>query len=77
MRLELYKDARLTRDLPEHRLRQGDLVKLVDQHVAPNGMIGYSAELLNALGDTLDVITISQDDLEPLGEGEILCARAF
>lgn len=77
MKLELYKDARLTGDLPEHRLRRGDLVKLVDQHVASDGTIGYSAEVLNALGDTLNVITVPQSALEPLREDEILSARTL
>jgi hypothetical protein len=77
MSLELYKDATLTRDFPEHRLRRGDLVKLVERHTASDGTIGYSAEVLNALGDTLDVITIPQNGLEPLREDEILCARTF
>ena len=75
MNLELYKDATLTRDFPERRLRRGDLVKLVDRHVASDGTIGYSAEVLNALGDTLEVITVPENALEPLREDEILCAR--
>ncbi len=31
MRFELYTDA-LARNLPEHRLRRGDVVKVVDHH---------------------------------------------
>jgi hypothetical protein len=30
---ELYTDAMLTCDVPEHRLRRGDIVKLVEQHI--------------------------------------------
>lgn len=77
MSLELYKDATLRRDFPEHRLRRGDLVKLVDRHIASDGTIGYSAEVMNALGDTLEVITIPEHALEPLRENEILCARTL
>jgi len=36
MKFELSKDAVLACDLPEHRLRCGDLVKLVEHHVAPD-----------------------------------------
>jgi len=42
MKFELYTDAVLTRDVPEHRLRRGDIVKLVDHHVARDGSEGYS-----------------------------------
>jgi hypothetical protein len=34
---ELYTDVALTRDVPELGLRRGDVVKLVDYHVAPGG----------------------------------------
>jgi hypothetical protein len=47
-RLELYTDAMLTCDLPEHRLRRGDIVKLVEQHIAPDGTEGYSIKVFNA-----------------------------
>ena len=52
MTLELYTDAVLTCDVPEHRLKRGDIVKLVDHHVAPDGTEGYSIEVFNAVGDT-------------------------
>jgi len=53
MKLELYTDVALTCDLPEHRLRRSDIVKLVDHHVAPDGTEGYSIEVFNAVGDTI------------------------
>ena len=34
MKLEPYTEAALTVDLPEYRLCRGDIVKLVDHHVA-------------------------------------------
>ena len=39
------KDVVLARDLPKHRLKRGDIVKLVEHHVAPDGTEGYSAEV--------------------------------
>jgi len=75
MKLELYKDAVLMCDVPEHRLKRGDIVKLVDHHVAPDGTEGYSIEVFNALGDTIAVTAVSASALEPLREDEILCAR--
>ena len=77
MRFELYQDAALALDLPEHRLKRGDVVKLVEHHLAPDGTDGYSAEVFNALGDALAVIAIPESALEPLRENEILCARTL
>ena len=75
MRFELYTEAVLAHDLPEHRLRRGDLVKLVDRHVACDGTEGYLIEVFNALGNTLLITAISERDLEPLREDELFCAR--
>ena len=75
MKFELYTDVVLACDLPEHRLRCGDIVKLVDHHVAPDGTEGYSIEVFNAVGDTIAVTAVPATALEPLREDEILCAR--
>ena len=75
MKLELYTDAMLTRDLPEHRLQRGDIVKLVERHLAPDGTEGYSIEVFNAGGDTIAVTAVPSSALEVLREDEILCAR--
>jgi len=77
MKLELYKDAVLTCDVPEHRLRRGDIVKLVDHHVALDGTEGYSIEVFNAVGDTIAVTAVPVSALDPLREDEILCARTL
>jgi hypothetical protein len=76
MKLELYTDAVLTCDVPEHRLKRGDIVKLVDHHVAPDGTEGYSIEVFNAIGNTIAVTAVPSTFLEPLREDEILCARS-
>jgi hypothetical protein len=65
----------LARDLPEHHLKRGDIVKLVEHHVAPDHTEGYSAEVFNAPGNTLAVITVPDAALEPLREDEVLGAR--
>ncbi|MDF0642560.1 MAG: DUF4926 domain-containing protein [Nitrospira sp.] len=75
MKFELYTDVALTRDLPEYRLRRGDVVKLVDHHTAPDGAEGYSIEVFNAVGNTIAVTTVSASALEGLREDEVLCAR--
>jgi hypothetical protein len=73
----LYSDAALVCDLPQYRLRRGDIVKLVERHVAPDGTEGYSAEVLNALGETLAVIAVPATAVEALRPDEILSARVI
>jgi hypothetical protein len=77
MKFELCSDVMLTCDLPEHHLRRGDIVKLVERHVAPDGTEGYSIEVFNAVGDTIAVTAVPASALEALHEDEILCARVL
>ncbi len=77
MKFELYADATLACDLPEERLKRGDIVKLVEHHVARDGEDGYSAEVFNAVGDTLAVITVPESALELLREDEVCCVRSL
>jgi hypothetical protein len=77
MKFELYTEAVLTRDLPEYRLRRGDIVRLVDHHVAGDASEGYSIEVFNALGETIAVTAVPESALEPLREDEVLCARVL
>ena len=76
MKFELYKDVVLARDLPEERLKRGDIVKLVEHHIAQDAEDGYSAEVFNALGETLTVITVPESALELLRDEKCAaCAR--
>jgi hypothetical protein len=75
MKLELYTDVALSVDLPECALRRGDIVKLVDEVMAPDGTPGYAVEVLNALGETIDVQMVPATVVEPLREDEVLCVR--
>jgi hypothetical protein len=77
MKFEIYKDAVLTCDVPEHRLQRGDIVKLVDHHVARDGSEGYSIEVFNAVGETIAVTAVPETALESLRQDEILCARVL
>ena len=67
----------MTCDIPDHRLKRGDIVELVDHHVAPDGSEGYSIEVCNALGETIAVTPVPETALETLREDEILCARVL
>ena len=77
MKFELNTDVALTCDLPAHRLRRGDIVKLVDHHMASDGTEGYSIEVFNAVGDTITVTAVPVSALEVLREDEVLCARTL
>jgi hypothetical protein len=75
MAFELYTDVALARDMAELGLRRGDLVKVVDHHVAPDGEEGYSIEVFNALGETIAVTAVPASALEALREDEVLSVR--
>ena len=77
VRFELYTDAALARDIPEHRLRQGDVVKIVDHHPSSNGESGYSIEVFNAIGETIAVTAVPESALESLRKDEVLSVRAL
>ncbi len=68
-------DVALTRDLPEHRLGRGDILKMVAHHLAPDGTEGYSIEVFNAVSDTFAVTAVPATALEALRDDEVLCAR--
>ncbi len=76
MKFELFTRVALATDMPEYRLRKGDIATIVDYLVSEdNGEPGYALEVFNALGETVDVIDAAESDLEPLTSDEILNAR--
>jgi hypothetical protein len=77
LKFDPYTDVALKCDVPQHRRRRGDVVKLVDHHVAPGGTEGYTIEVFNALGDTIAVTSVPASALEALRQDEVLCARTL
>ena len=75
MKLELYKDAAMSADLPEYGLRKGDVVKLVEELESVDGSRGYAVEVFDVFGNTIDVHFIPSDTVEPLRQGEVFCVR--
>lgn len=75
MSYALYTDVALTRDLPAHDLRRGDVVRLIDRHVGPDGKEGFSIEVFNAVGDTVAVTVVDEDAIEALKSDEVLSVR--
>lgn len=76
MTYELFTRVALKADLPEHRLRSGDVVTVVEFHPGKPGQEpGYSLEVFNAVGDTVTVVTVGESQIEPLNADELLHVR--
>jgi len=66
MKMDLFKRVVLRVDLPEHRLRKGDVATIVEHLPGKDCEDGYALEVFNAVGDTIAVITVPQSAVEPL-----------
>lgn len=78
MTLELYREVALTRDLPEYKLKAGDIATLVDFVAHPSdGEDGCVLEVFNAVGESLTVIAVSVSIVEVLRPDEILTVRSL
>jgi hypothetical protein len=76
MTLELYKRVALKVDVPEHRLRKGDVAVIVEFIPHPGGgERGCALEVFNAIGKTIAVVVVPESAIEPLTEDEILAIR--
>jgi len=53
MRFKAFHQVALAKDIPEKKLRRGDLAMIVDVHPKNGGEIGYSIEIFNTLGETI------------------------
>ncbi len=62
----------LTVDLPEHGLRQGDVGTIVLMH----GKKGFEVEFIALDGETLTVVSLTREQVRPIGRREIAHARA-
>ena len=62
----------LTKDLPEHALKRGDLGTVVLVH--PGG--GYEVEFMTLDGQTLAVVSLPRDQVRSVRRREIAQARA-
>ncbi|HAZ49270.1 MAG TPA: DUF4926 domain-containing protein [Cyanobacteria bacterium UBA11369] len=68
----------LTRDLPEHRLRAGDIATLVDFVPHPaGGEDGCLLEVYNAVGESIAVVAVPISAVSALRADEILSVRSL
>jgi len=63
MKFELYKDVIQCKDMPEYRLKKGDIETIVDHHFSESSEDEYSLEVFNAVGETIAVVTVSESDI--------------
>ena len=64
MRFDLYTNAALSRDFPEHRLCRGDVVEYRRSSPVDNRESAYSIEVFNAVGDTIGVTAVLRSALK-------------
>lgn len=75
MTVKLYQEVALTRDLPDHRLKAGDIAMLVDFVPHPSdGEEGCVLEVFNAIGESF-AIAVPISAVETLRSDEILSVR--
>lgn len=61
MRFKAFEQVALAQDIPDKKLRRGDLATIVDVHPKNGGEVGYSIEIFNALGDTIAVTVVDSE----------------
>jgi Domain of unknown function (DUF4926) len=77
MKFKEFQQVALAMDIPEEKLRRGDLATIVDIHPRNGGEIGYSIEIFDALGETIAVTTVPESLLEELTANEVLHVRSL
>jgi hypothetical protein len=76
MKFELFTRAAIAEDLPEHNLKRGDIVTIVEvlpantQHVS-----GYIVEVFSVTGETLDVVGLLETQLMALRANAVPAMR--
>jgi len=62
----------LARDVPGHGLKRGDIGAVVHRYTDAEA---FEVEFVTAEGKTIAVLTLSPEDLRPVGAAEILHVR--
>jgi hypothetical protein len=73
MTIREHESVVLTRDLPEHKLRAGDVGAVVQVYGVGQA---YEVEFVSGSGQTLALETLELKDVRPLGAGDILHIRS-
>jgi hypothetical protein len=63
----------LTRDIPAHGLRRGDLGAIVEVFDGS----GFEVEFVTASGRTSAVVTVSASDVRPIADTDVVAVRSL
>ncbi|MBF0388835.1 MAG: DUF4926 domain-containing protein [Desulfamplus sp.] len=77
MKYNLFEEIILAKDIPEKKLKKGDVATIVEYYPVSEGEDGYSLEVFNTIGDTLAVITVEESAIEPFIEDAVFCVRSL
>ena len=78
MKIELFSEVALTRDIPQEGLCRGDVASVIEKlpgTEASRGEEGYILEVFNAVGETIAVVTVPVSAVEPLRASEVFSVR--
>lgn len=75
MQPELYTRVALTRDIPEANLKRGDTAMYIDYLPVDEGEAGAILEVFNALGESIDVVTVPISAIEALSAEHVPSVR--
>jgi hypothetical protein len=76
MKFPLYSHVILVEDIPAKALCRGDFATVVEHYEGRSDQEpGYELELVNAIGDTVAVVTVRESQIEAPRREERLCVR--
>jgi hypothetical protein len=78
MKLELYQEVVVTRDMPAENLYQGNVATLVDYVPHPaGGEMGAVLEIFNAIGESIGVATVPVSAISSLRADQMPTVRSL
>lgn len=78
MKVDLYQEVMVTRDVPEQQILAGDVATVVDFVAHPeDGEEGAVLEIFNAVGESIGVVILPVSAIAPLHAGQILTVRSL
>jgi hypothetical protein len=76
--IPLYSRISLNRDVPEYHLKRGDIATFIDIIPDPEGIEeGYILEVFNAVGESINVVTVPKSAIAPLRSDDIPRVRSL